>query len=90
VGKALFFSLAAVMRNKWPFLQFSIAWGVVALVSSLLVQVLRAALGASPMALSIVLSPLSLIILTALYASFWPSYRDVVSDDAPPVPSPPL
>ena len=53
---------------------------MVALVASLTVQLLKMLLGGSPLLVSLVLSPLSLLVLTALYCSFWPSYRDAVRD----------
>jgi hypothetical protein len=37
-------------------------------------------LGDSPVLLSMLLSPLSLILITAVYCSFWPTYRDAVTD----------
>lgn len=78
--KALFFSIAAVMRNRWAFLQFAIGWFAVALVASLAIQLLKMLLGSSPLLISLVLSPTSLVVLTALYCSFWATYRDVVRD----------
>ncbi len=78
-GKAMFFSLMAVARNKGAFLQFALGWFGVALVASLLVQGLKWAFGTSPLLISLVLSPLSLVVLTGLYCSFWPTYRDAVS-----------
>jgi hypothetical protein len=80
--KALFFSLVAVMRNRWAFLQFALGWVGVALLASLLIQMLKALLGGSPLLMSLVLSPTSLLVLTALYCSFWATYRDVVSEDS--------
>ncbi len=78
--KALFFSIAAVMRNKWAFLQYALSWMGVALIVSVVVQAAKLLLGDSPMLMSLVLSPLSLIVLTALYCSFWPTYREVIVD----------
>ena len=37
-------------------------------------------IGDSPLLISLVLSPLSLVVLAALYCSFWPTYRDAVRD----------
>ena len=45
-------------------------------------QVLKALLGGSPLLISLLLSPTSLLVLTALYCSFWATYRDVVSEDS--------
>jgi uncharacterized membrane protein len=78
--KAMFFSLIAVLRNKGAFIAYLLTWFVVALVASLTVQLLKMLLGGSPLLVSLVLSPLSLLVLTALYCSFWPSYRDAVRD----------
>ena len=78
--KAMFFSLAAVMRNRWAFLQYALGWFAVALVASLAIQLLKMLLGSSPLLMSLVLSPTSLVVLTALYCSFWATYRDVVRD----------
>lgn len=80
-AKALFFSLVGVMRNKWAFTQYALAWLVVALVASIAVQTLKGLLGASPLLISMVLSPLSLVVLSALYCSFWTTYRDAVRPD---------
>jgi hypothetical protein len=78
--KAMFFSMAAVMRNRWAFLQYAAAWFGVALLASLGIQMLKLVLGGSPLLMSLVLSPTSLVVLTALYCSFWATWRDVVRD----------
>jgi len=36
--------------------------------------------------LSMLLSPLSLILITAVYCSFWSTYRDAVDVDTAPTP----
>lgn len=77
--KALFFSFVAVLRNKGAFLVFALSWFGLALVASFVVRVLDALLGESPVLLSMLLSPLSLILITAVYCSFWPTYRDAVA-----------
>jgi hypothetical protein len=75
-AKALFFSFVAVWRNKAAFIVYGIGWMLVAVTLSMALQVLRAALPEGVM--PIVMSPVSLAMLGALYCSFWPSYRDVV------------
>ncbi len=77
--KAMFFSFFAVMRNKWAFVQYALAWFVAALIASLIIQLMKAMFGDAPLLISLVLSPMSLIVLTALYCSFWPTYRDAVA-----------
>lgn len=78
--KSMFFSFAAVARNRWAFLQYALGWFVVALLASLTIRVLKVLLNDSPLLISLVLSPMSLVVLTALYCSFWATYRDVVVD----------
>ena len=83
VPKALFFSFVAVLRNLRPFFIYASGWFALVVGMSLLIQMLVAAMGESSLLLSWVLSPLSLIILTALYCSFWATYRDVIGNDQP-------
>ena len=80
LGKALFFSFVGILRNKGAFLQYVLGWMVVALLASLAVQLLKMIFGDAPLLISLVLSPLSLVVLTALYCSFWATYRDAVTD----------
>ncbi|TXL68244.1 BPSS1780 family membrane protein [Zeimonas arvi] len=83
-AKALFFSFFAVWRNKWAFLVFGAGWFAVAFLASLAVRLLDSLLGDSPVLLSMLLSPLSLVLITAVYCSFWASYRDAVVDAQTP------
>lgn len=80
-GKSMFFSVVAVARNKGAFLQYVITWCAIALVASLVVQALFVAFGLAPLLILLVFLPLSLIMPTAVYCSFWPTYRDVVLPD---------
>jgi len=79
-AKAMFFSFMAVLRNKGAFVVYALSWFGVAFAASFVVRVLNAMLGDSPVAMSMVLSPLSLILISAVYCSFWPTYRDAVVD----------
>lgn len=81
VAKSLFFSLFAVWRNRRAFIAYAAGWFALALVGSLFVRLVQGALGANPLLLSMILSPLSLLLITAIYCSFWPSYRDAVAPD---------
>jgi hypothetical protein len=76
--QALFYSLVGVWRNKGAFTLYAIGWFCVAVALSIAVQLIKPMLPGNLMAL--LLSPLSLIMLSALYCSFWPSYRDVIVD----------
>jgi hypothetical protein len=75
-GKALFFSLIAVWRNRGAFVVYALAWFAVAIGVSIALQLLRVLI--PPNLLPVVLSPLSLLMLSALYCSFWATYRDAV------------
>jgi len=74
--KSLFFSIVAVWRNKGAFLTYFASWFVVAIGIAVLIQLLAALLPAGLRTL--VLAPAFLLMMAALYCSFWPSYRDVV------------
>jgi hypothetical protein len=76
--QALFYSLVGVWRNKGAFMLYMTGWFGVAVALSVAVQIAKPLLPGS--LLPLFLSPLSLIMLSALYCSFWPSYRDVVTD----------
>jgi hypothetical protein len=77
--KALFYSLVAVWRNRWAFLLYTLGWFGVAVLASMLIQVAKSLLGGT--ALTLLMSPLSLAMLCALYCSFWPTYRDLIVTD---------
>ncbi len=79
-GKALFYSLVAVWRNRWAFLVYTVGWLTVAVLASLVVQAILSVPGG--MAVRLLLTPLSLVMLCALYCSFWPTYRDIVRTSA--------
>ena len=83
VPQALFFSLVATWRNRRAFAVYAIGWFGNALAASLAIRMLQLALDASPVLLSMVLSPLSLVLITAVYCSFWPTYRDAVESGPP-------
>jgi len=83
--KALFYSLVAVWRNRWAFMVYTLGWFAVAVLASMIIQAAKALLGGT--ALTLLMSPLSLAMLCALYCSFWPTYRDlIISDTADTVP----
>ena len=88
--KALFYSLVGVWRNRSAFAVYLFGWIAVAIALSIALQLLKPLLPGS--LLPLLLSPLSLVMLAALYCSFWPSYRDVVEDGPeggpPPIPPP--
>lgn len=78
VAKSLFFSVVAVWRNKWAFSLLFLGWFVVLFVIVLILQLLILGLGVAPTLLSMLIAPMSLLIVAAAYCSFWVSYRDVI------------
>ncbi|MFK7965792.1 MAG: BPSS1780 family membrane protein [Burkholderiaceae bacterium] len=77
-GKSLFFSLVAVWRNKWGFAALFIGWMAILFVLILILNLLVAGLGLAPALLSMMIAPLTLLIISAAYCSFWVNYRDVI------------
>jgi hypothetical protein len=78
VAQALFFSLVGVWRNRRAFVVYGLGWFAIALAGSVVIRLLQMTLGASPMLLSMLLSPLSLLLITVVYCSFWPTWRDAI------------
>lgn len=76
--KSMFFSIAAILRNKWAFLAYAFGWLGFAVLATLGLRILATMMSGSPLLLSLVLTPLWLIGLTAVYCSFWVTYRDAV------------
>jgi len=87
IGQSLFFSFFTVWRNRSAFSVFLFGWFCLALLASLLLQTIKTLAPDTPVLISIVLTPLSLILMTGLYASYWPGYRDSVNHDARPPPT---
>ncbi|NBO94494.1 MAG: hypothetical protein EB036_08510 [Betaproteobacteria bacterium] len=78
IAQSLFYSFFTVWRNRGAFTAFMLGWFAMAFIASLVLQAIKWLAPNTPVLLSIVLTPLSLILMTALYASYWPSYRDSV------------
>lgn len=81
--KAIFYSIVSVWRNKLALIVYFAAWLVVAVGWSFLVRLMAAVV--APSAASMIIIPGLLVLMVALYSSFWPTYRDIV--DPPPGPS---
>jgi len=75
VGQALFSSTLALWRNKGAFTTFAATWVVVVTVTSVLVSMLLAALGAARMA-GMMLMPLALLFSTVFYVSQLFAFND--------------
>lgn len=89
VVKSLFFSLAAVWRNRRAFIVYALGWFAIAFAGSLVVRTVQGAFASHPFLMSLILSPLSLALITVIYCSFWPTYREPVSDAAQDAPGDP-
>src|SRR5690606_4677196 len=82
VAKSLFFSLLAVWRNRRAFVVYALGWFSIAFAGSLVVRTVQDAFATHPFVMSMILSPLSLALITVIYCSFWPTYREPVNDAA--------
>ncbi|MEZ5649519.1 MAG: BPSS1780 family membrane protein [Burkholderiaceae bacterium] len=78
VSKALFFSLVAVWRNRWAFVAMFIAWALVLIIGLGMLAGLASMLGLPPSLLAMIVSPLTMAAITAMYCSCWLTYRDVI------------
>jgi hypothetical protein len=95
--EAVFFSLVACWRNRAAFVVYGASWVLVLLAATLVAQLLRSVLPGELVGLLLVpgspFSPVTLLLIAALYGSIWPSYRDAVydgsADTAPPQQQPP-
>lgn len=74
--QALFYSMVACWRNKWPFLLYGLSWGAIFLAAQLLANML-VSLGLGNGAVQIILTPVNLILAAILYCSFYPTYMSV-------------
>jgi len=73
--KALFFSFIACWRNRAAFALYFLIWGVVIIGASMILVTVLMALGLSLSAMTTVIVPFSLVMTTALYCSFYATYR---------------
>jgi hypothetical protein len=78
VAKALFFSLFACWRNRWPFLVLGLAFAALVMAVSWLFSMLMNLLGVSPQLGSMLLAPIALLLTTVAYSTQYPIYRAVL------------
>ncbi|WP_353171103.1 BPSS1780 family membrane protein [Paracandidimonas soli] len=76
LSQALFFSMVACWRNKWPFLLYGLSWGAIFYAAQLFAGALLSS-GMSPATAQLLLTPLNIMIATLLYCSFYPTYISV-------------
>lgn len=81
-AQALFFSMVACWRNKWPFLLYGVSWAVVFIalqaVGRFLVDV-----GLAPDMAQLALTPVDVVAAAVLNCSFYPLYVSVFGANYP-------
>ncbi len=87
VAKALFFSLFACWRNRWPFLVLGLAFTALVVAVSWLFSMLMSVLGVSPQLGSMLLAPIALLLTSVAYSTQYPIYRAVL--EPPSILTPP-
>src|SRR4030095_5083321 len=83
VAKALFFSLFACWRNRWPFLVLGAALCALILMVSWLASLLMSALGVSSALGSMMLAPIALILTSIAYSTQYPIYKSILEPASP-------
>ena len=78
VGKAMFFSLFACWRNRWPFLVLGLALGFLFIGVSWSATLLMNVLELSPTLGSMLLAPIALVLTAVAYSTQYPIYRTVI------------
>ena len=78
VAKALFFSLFACWRNRWPFLVLGLAFTALVVAVSWFFSMLMSLLGVSPQLGSMLLAPIALLLTSVAYSTQYPIYRAVL------------
>lgn len=84
VMKSLFYSFFAVWRNRWAFLRYSLAWGALIILLSLVISVFADLTQAQPRAIFTAVMPISLVLIAVAQGSFYASTRDVFEMRDPP------
>src|SRR5690606_39055638 len=82
MSQALFFSMVACWRNKWPFLAYGASWATI-FFGVQMAGSLIASMGISAGAVQVLLTPVNIIIAAVLYCSFYPAYVSVFGVNYP-------
>lgn len=80
--QAMFYSMVACWRNKFPFLAYGASWAAIFFAFQAFGSVLAAA-GLSPSAVQTLLTPINLAVAAVLYCSFYPAYISVFGANYP-------
>ena len=78
IGKAMFFSVVAVWRNKWPFLVLFAGWTIIIIFVTLAMSMLMMIIGFPIAATNAMMLPLLVVFMASAYCTFWVTYRDIV------------
>lgn len=86
VGKALFFSLVAVWRNRAAFAIYGVGWLAVWFVLSIVLTLVAVVLNLMNVVV-VVAAPLAMLLVTWMYCSIYATYETVIVDPASPPPA---
>ena len=89
VGKALFFSLVAVWRNRAAFTVYGLGWLMVWFVLSIVLALVAVMLNLMSVVV-VIAAPLAMLLVTWMYCSVYATYETVFVDPANPSPAKPL
>lgn len=84
-GKALFFSVVAVWRNRTAFVVYGLAWMAIWVTLSVVIGLFASLIGLGNLA-ALLAAPLVMLLLTCMYCSVYPSYATVFVDPERPQP----
>ncbi len=76
-GKALFFSVVAVWRNRFAFVVYGLSWLVIALLVGIVLTTVLLGLGSFG---AILAAPVVMLLSTCMYCSVYPTYTTVFVD----------
>lgn len=82
MSQALFFSMVACWRNKWPFLAYGASWAAIFFAAQMTGAFLASA-GVSAGMVQVLFTPINIVIAAVLYCSFYPAYISVFGINYP-------
>ncbi|WP_026068065.1 BPSS1780 family membrane protein [Pusillimonas noertemannii] len=74
--QALFYSMVACWRNKWPFLLYGLSWGAIFMAVQFSGDMLMS-IGLPAGLVQLVMVPVNIVVVAVLYCSFYPTYMSV-------------
>ena len=79
VGKSLFFSLVGVWRNRAAFILYGLTWIAIWMAASIVIALVGVVVGVGNVA-AIIVAPIAMMLLTAMYCSMYQTYATVYVD----------